>query len=374
MASPALAASDKVSSAKDIRKLQFLDKHVEGMGLDYKVSVQRSELKTLYDFAGNTYTLVECEPTGYMILCDDSATMVEYSGKSPSPYYGFAENLYYGGPTFFYVLQGDTLIHTVTGLQLKYSDVAMPAEKSSTLMHEDLTREKNENALKFIENGIKLDTETVPIYGHNWTVVNNASFFRNKTTYTQMGYVSGGYCGYIAANLLVGYYDTFHTSFGFNSNYMTGSGVNRHFTGGGLTNELISVANSIPLLLPKPQNGSTGTTIRKTMNKFFKNKGVSGTYGSYDMITPFFSGTTLKNKVDSDTPSILFGDLGDATAPNGNSAPGGNHAVVIYGYKSGGTGGALWSLLAHYGWSGFSESTVNYLHYSVFGGMYNVTM
>ncbi|MGI6593597.1 MAG: hypothetical protein ACOX24_00720 [Christensenellales bacterium] len=48
--------------------------------------------------------------------------------------------------------------------------------------------------------------------------------------------------------------------------------------------------------------------------------------------------------------------------------------LVIYGYKSGGTGGALWSLLAHYGWSGFSESTVNYLHYSVFGGMYNVTM
>lgn len=88
-------------STRQSRLLYFLDRNVNGMNSEYDTEASINSTKTLYDFAGNTYTLVECAPTGYMIMCDDSATMVEYSGTSPSPYLGLTNNLYYGGPSYF---------------------------------------------------------------------------------------------------------------------------------------------------------------------------------------------------------------------------------------------------------------------------------
>ena len=169
--------------------------------------------------------------------------------------------------------------------------------------------------------------------------------------------------------MLIGYYDTFiRDCMDDGWLYMSGTGVNRHFTGYGLVDRLFGFGNG--------KTSSTSTTIREAMNAYFKYYGYK--LGSYDMITPFFSGTTLKNLIDKNTPSILFGDLGNATRPNGSSAEigpeGGNHAVVVYGYKKGGTGGALYSFLAHYGWSNYSMSTINYKSYSVFGSMYRISL
>lgn len=110
-------------STRQSRLLYFLDRNVGGMNLEYDTEASISATKTLYDFAGNTYTLVECSPTGYMIMCDDSATMVEYSGTSPSPYLGLTTNLYYGGPSYFYTLENGTYRHTVTGEIFDYSPV-----------------------------------------------------------------------------------------------------------------------------------------------------------------------------------------------------------------------------------------------------------
>lgn len=373
------SASAEALSAVELRKLAVIDDHVAGMSSDYDIPVTRSATKTLYDFAGNTYTLVECTPSGYMVMCDDSATMVEYSAKSPSPYAGYSSNLYYGGPTFFYALDNNVLVHTVTEETLDYNPTQRIANaenslyNSSNTMHSDLVAYKDEISLQFIQEGVSPKTESVYLYGHYWTAVNNSAFFRNKTTQTQMGYLSGGYCGFIAANLLLGYYDTFGSTCIPSGNYMTGSGVNRHFTGSSLTQLLVNTASNNGW---NPANGSTSTKIRKTMNKYFKDYGYNKKYGSYDMITPFFSGTTLKNLVDDNTPSILFGSINKPSSPS-NTNPGddkGNHAVVVYGYKSGGTGGALYSLLVHYGWSNYSESTVNYVNYSVFGSMYRVNV
>lgn len=61
-------------STRQSRLLYFLDRNVNGMNSEYDTEASINSTKTLYDFAGNTYTLVECAPTGYMIMCDDSAT------------------------------------------------------------------------------------------------------------------------------------------------------------------------------------------------------------------------------------------------------------------------------------------------------------
>lgn len=236
-------------------------------------------------------------------------------------------------------------------------------------MHNDLVADANESALNFIETGIMPRKEIIGLYGESWTCINNMAFFSSKINSTQIGYKNGGYCGYIAAAMLIGYYDTFiRDCMDDGWLYMSGTGVNRHFTGYGLVDRLFGFGNG--------KTSSTSTTIREAMNAYFRYYGYN--LGSYDMITPFFSGTTLKNLIDKNTPSILFGDLGNATRPNGSSAEigpeGGNHAVVVYGYKKGGTGGALYSFLAHYGWSNYSMSTINYKSYSVFGSMYRISL
>lgn len=367
-------------STRQSRLLYFLDRNVKGMNSEYDTEASISSTKTLYDFAGNTYTLVECAPTGYMIMCDDSATMVEYSGTSPSPYFGLTNNLYYGGPSYFYVLENGTYRHTVTGEIFDYSPVVSTYSNDDEQsvdyvanacdeMHNDLVADANESALNFIETGIMPRKEIIGLYGESWTCINNMAFFSSKINSTQIGYKNGGYCGYIAAAMLIGYYDTFiRDCMDDGWLYMSGTGVNRHFTGYGLVDRLFGFGNG--------KTSSTSTTIREAMNAYFRYYGYN--LGSYDMITPFFSGTTLKNLIDKNTPSILFGDLGNATRPNGSSAEigpeGGNHAVVVYGYKKGGTGGALYSFLAHYGWSNYSMSTINYKSYSVFGSMYRISL
>lgn len=368
-------AQAESTSSRENRMSLYLDENVNGMNLEYGTNVTRSSTKTLLDFAGNTYTLIECSPAGYMIMCDDSATMVEYSSVSPSPYAGLTDNLFYAGPTCFYTYQDGEYVHTVTGDILDISASAS-ASTSTTLdstlsglcaeMHQSLVNDANQAALNYINTGIQTRTEIVNLYSNDWTCVNNSAFFRNKTTETEIGYLDGGFCGYIAAGLLIGYYDTFVREC-MPDSYMTGSGVNRHFNGSELTEELFSCRPS------GSNNSTTSTIIRKTLNKYYDNHGYN--MGSYDMITPFFSGTTLKNLVNDNTPSILFGSLGAATSPTGpSSGDGGNHAVVIYGYKNGGTGGSLYSFLVHYGWSDYSMATVNYLSYSVFGSMYRVKL
>lgn len=368
-------------STKEERLMYFLDRNIEGMNSEYDSASVRSNTKTLYDFAGNTYTLIECEPTGYMIMCDDSATMVEYAGSSPSPYLGLTDNLFYGGPSYFYVYENGTYRHTVTDEIFEYNpgiQTFSNSEESTDYvaqacdeMHNDLVSDANQAALNFIETGIMPRKEIIGLYGETWTCVNNMAFFAGKTTSTKIGYKPGGYCGYIAAAMLIGYYDTFiRDCMDDGWLYMSGTGINRHFTGYGLVDRLFGFGNG--------NNSSTSTTIRQAMNAYFKYYGYN--LGSYDMITPFFSGTTLKNLIDKNTPSILFGDLGNATRPINNNADaeigqkGGNHAVVIYGYKKGGTGGALYSFLAHYGWSNYSMSTINYKSYSVFGSMYRISL
>lgn len=355
-------------SSRESRLYAFIDENVSGMNLEYETNVSRSTIKTLHDFAGNSYTLIECNPTGYMIMCDASATMVEYSSFSPSPYEGLTDNLFYAGPTYFYRCQDGVYVHTITGdiIDTESSTLQSTIFDICNEMHQALVNDANQAALNYINSGIQTRTEIVSLYGTNWTCVNNSAFFRNKTTSAQIGYMNGGYCGYIAAGLLIGYYDTFVREC-MPDNYMTGSGVNRHFNGSGFTYELYSCRPN------SAGNSTTSTIIRRTLNNYYDKYGYN--MGSYDMITPFFSGTTLKNLVNDNTPSILFGSLGPATSPSGaTSGDGGNHAVVVYGYKNGGTGGALYSFLVHYGWSGYSMATVNYTSYSVFGSMYRVNL
>ena len=165
------------SSSIQLRKLEFIDKNIEGMNLEYGAHVLRNRTKLLQDFAGNTYTLIECHPSGYMIMCDASATMVEYSASSPSPYSKFNSNLYYAGPTYYYVLSNGKYMHAITGETLP---MEINRSSSSNLisicdtMHSDLVSNSDADALNYINTGIATRTVGVSFYNTTWTCINNS--------------------------------------------------------------------------------------------------------------------------------------------------------------------------------------------------------
>lgn len=379
----AYGVSETISDANifaEQRKLQLLNSFVSNMNVEYASNVVYNNQKNLHDFAGNNYTLTECSPIGYMITCDDSAELVEYSATSPSPYLNYNSNLYYGGPTKYFVLHGDNYIHTITNETTNATALNAALYPVSTSLHESLVQDVNTLALDYIQNAAQSPIQPYTYTSGNFTYVNNADYFKNlsssESPYSAFGYKMGyttytlngetyGLCGFIAANILLGYYDTFVDGSFITSNCMAGSGVNRYFSNISLTTELVQIgqALNVPITV-----GTTSTSIRRVLNQYFDNHNINA--GSYDMVVPFFSGTTLKNKINDNIPVILFGSMYDPSSSIIASWVA--HAVVVYGYCKNSSGINNWGFMAHYGWPNYTQVTVNVDVDSTFGSMYNI--
>lgn len=86
----------------DLRITDYVEAKIAADGEELTVS----QVKTLTDFAGNEYKLVECSPCGYFIILPESGLTTEYSYLAPSPYLGLTGDLRYAGPTFYYISSG----------------------------------------------------------------------------------------------------------------------------------------------------------------------------------------------------------------------------------------------------------------------------
>lgn len=360
-----------VSAEENSRLADVLRFYVGIINDEYDTDVTIGEVKTLEDFAGNGYTLVECEPEGYFIMCNDSATLVEYSGTSVSPYKGFQGDLYYGGAGYFFIKRNDNLYDIFNQCSID-SAYGHRLTATSEELYADIMEEKNTNILAYIKgNTVMKRSASLGLYGKTWKVVNNADFFRNKRNTFQMSYYADGnkaYSGYVCASMLLGYYDTFKGHFGLvNNNYMTGSGVNRNFCT--YKGKSFTEAYLVKILKREGINHwSTSTQIRKVMDAYFREQG-SG-LKSYDMIMPFFSSATIKKQIDANNPVILCGNIESPSTPSGGQSGLGSNdrAVLVYGYYK--KSATKYAFLVHYAQSGYSESTVNHFSSSAFGSMY----
>lgn len=330
---------------------------VSQMNKEYNASSSIKCTKKLKDFAGNEYTLIECSPTGYLIYCDDASTLSEYSASSPSPYLGYNKNLYYGGAGQFYAQKVNGFVHTITGEVISSQTRTAFSSKSESLYNKFIANK--DTSLSSIgtsgANVIKSSSQTIG--GKTYTCVNNSSFFVNLDNATKMGYVHGGYCGYVAGNILLGWYDTFISDNYVNNACMTARslGVNRAYISAAITNELIGYGSGSSLSI---------YGIKNVMNSYFyaHNVGSSQIY-----VSPFFSGTTIKNSIDDNRPVILVGSI-----YNPQTGKKQNHIIVAYGYIRDGYGWDIWGFLSHYGWPGYSAVSVNVNHNDVFSGMYRI--
>lgn len=159
-----------------------------------------AEVKIVHDFAGNMYYDIECVPTGYLIYHVASGNFAEYSLYSPSPYRGLAGELYYGGMTEYYYLENGIFSHTITGEAFQENSEAVDAFYGSCSEANQQMQQDEESV-----NLSAASAENV-----TW-LVSGSNYISDLSEKSDFGYYydgkSAGNCGYVAAALLLLYYD-----------------------------------------------------------------------------------------------------------------------------------------------------------------------
>lgn len=295
--------------------------------------------KVVYDFAGNEYTVVECTPTGYIIFNNASATVLESAENSQSPYLGVSGDLYYAGPTHYYSYNNNQYTHTILGTVMSDSEASL---------RRDICREAqialNLNAEVQIENS-PISDDIVPLASSGYTYIgDNRDFFEQMDEKDEMGYWStgGGVCGYVAAGIVLLYYDNFHNDeFIDDSEYnLTSSDYGYYFTDGSLTEYLYKEIGVNTLKYGTSLNASKVANVLRTY--LSNDRGI--TAKTWTVNTPAKSDVVAQLKLNR---PVIYVDRWNLPSRGGNGTT--DHDIVVYGYNSSN------KLIAHFGWGGYSH-------------------
>lgn len=311
-------------ASKNVRISELIKNKIESLGTD--ISVQN--IRYISDFDDNEYAVIECVPTGYFVLHPETGVITEYSISAISPYANCSVSdgdLYYAGPTYYYKYDTGEYEHTVLAEKMSATEIDF-AKKVCTEFVTELQNEEGNVVVAYLNGEVDAVARNIasPVVAKVDFWVTNYSWIKNRTS--GFGYKDGGYCGYIAANLLLKYHN-YCGNLSLPSMYATTNST-------ALTNELINYGSSA---------STTGVSIESVINRFCAANGLKQlavwAAGVYGVDTEIYS---------HKRPSILFGNL-----PNGNGGKT-NHAVLVYGcntYEN----TNLTTYVVHYGWNGYSE-------------------
>lgn len=296
--------------------------------------------KNIHDAAGNTFVLIEVDPTGYFIYDPISMQYLEGSPESPSPYLGYNCDLYYLGPQQYYRINNSTYCHTLLptvhslssaeffNAQAIFSsalaDIREPQITTSVI--EEKTAEVN----GAYDNMIAVDYDGYTAYFvQNYGHIINAQYPRN----------TDGTCGYISACILLYYW---HKRIGniVPDNYLSNGYLK--------TNGQTSADNLKLKLITYSDGGSSwALEIADVLSAYCQEFGISANV-SYELLN---IGTNTQLK--ANRPVILFGSFPSLTSNESIM-----HAVVAYGFHvpddnpSGG-------YYVHYGWYNYPKVILN---------------
>lgn len=317
-------AFTKEADLTTVRVASLTEQKISSLGI--KLGVDKVKLIT--DFNANEYALVECDPKGYFIYHIDSGICVEYNLNAQSPFINVTGEALYGGPTYYYEKDNNVYTHTVIDSTLDYRAVADMTEQCRAWNTEMLACADVATA-----NYIQGKSDSLPVlasatYTNYW--VSYRSFFTSATS--NFGYRSGGYCGYIAANLILKYWD-----------YRSTIDLPTYNSHTGLTNALIAIGEDA-------YGSSTwAANISSIMNTYCKNNSLpekaNWAVGAFN----------VTSEIDNQRPVILFGNLSNYSA--------GNHAVVVYGYNTYENPG-YYTFRCHFGWNSTSTNDYTDVHVS----------
>lgn len=319
-----------------------------------------SQVKTLTDFNGKIYKLVECSPSGYFIILPESGVTIEYSFSAPSPYEGLDNNLYYAGPTFYYTTARDNTdantidskedaayyVHTVLPNEEIRTDEIENVQQKCAELYEEYNSMTVASAKDYFSGEISCDEMKGALASTALTSVArvastaalpDASWFQNLAS--GFGYTEGpnseGCCGYVAANLILKYWHSKGT--------ITLPSLHRTINSSNLTNALIAEG-----LANGGSYDTIGATLTTALSSYLENYNVDGA-ASYALLA-----YNLYNELDNGRPTVLLGDLYDPRNGNANDVL---HAVVAYSYFWGADG--YLTFTCHYGWQNWQEVNIS---------------
>ncbi len=343
------------SIEKNDRLIRLTNAHITRK-MDENLSIEN--IKALTDFDGNSYTVFELAPTGYIIYHSDSGKYVEYASDSPSPYLGHDGELYYGGLVQYYYRDGDTLRHTLEGSrEIPVSEAPDYAECSREIA-DNLIADVEAEHLAYIDGKMSLSTITRSAVSmqsiveyKNTPRITMVRFFSNLRESNRIGYHSGGACGYISSNLIIGY-NYFAYDYGLitNTSYVNLSSM--CMNGDGLTKYLIDLDGAVK----NSDNEYPGTTAKDAKNyvgKYLKEVHNTKTWHYQWKLFKIDAQSILKKG----HPVALYGKF-----VNPKTEKKINHAVTAYDYIDG-------HYIVHFGWSEDYPYIYNYACVSTDGGV-----
>ena len=300
---------------------------------------------TVRDFSNHKYTVIECAPTGYIIYHPDSGIFVESSPSAISPYINLAEdNLYYGGPTEYYIEKNGIYYHTVIDEVIDNPTDIDNMKLYSQRIESVLNGNKNIALLDYVINNDATAYATmtrISAYAvESGLSQDEINWFKNLK---QCGYHSNGpgngLCGFVALNILYSFFDKFEDDDFMDDKYWVDS------TKTLLKNNEDSFTKYLYDLDPK--SSTTSMHIHNVSKKYLKQKGITN-IDHTSKYWGFFTKNTIKNLIKDGYPVILFGKLEDPPGYNGKK---GGHAVVAYQYSGN-------DFVCHYGWDDCTEVTI----------------
>lgn len=311
------------------------------------------------DFAGNLYTVIECMPIGYAIFHNQSGLFVEYSPSSPSPYHDLEGTLYYGGPTEYYLSDNGVIYHTIVDEHYSLEESLDSLYESSVTLNSAYCAKQDSDVLSYVQGNssfskrsqlfARVNTQTADTYVDDSNIISNLKTAKECGYYVPSG--SNGVCGYIAAGILLLYYD-YHYDDAFidDAEYLNTSGTK--FKGAEFTKLLRSLGAT---------DDTTAYSISSPIQRYLNTRGIDITVTDHLIPTTY----VICNRIDANQPVIMFGSWLDVSASNTSYV---NHAVLAYGYES-----SRETMIVHYGWADYSEvhlqgvtgSTFNIASYSL---------
>ncbi len=293
------------------------------------------------DLSGNIFLIEVGEETGFMIIDPVSQLYIESTPAAESPY-DFSETraYYYFGPWNYYYALGKVYVHCLTGDVITkdqanslqdYFDERLAAFREST-SDEAYAAYRNENPNSpNVKSLVKTEDK---IYIDNYEIIRDSVHPENLH----------GSCGFVAASIVLNYYDKTVSKGIVASQFKDDSGEL-------ITTKYYSEETNLKDKLVAYNNGvedSFANTVSAAVNKYCADYGVHG-QANWHLLTFGVASSIQQNK-----PAIIFGSYPrvDTADPNDKC----NHAVTVYGYDK-----RWWTgyCVVNYGWGQkYSETSI----------------
>lgn len=277
----------------------------------------------------NRFILYEAKNCGYLIYDTISSQIIEYSKTSVSPYLNYSNDLFYFGPTNY--------VHKELCYYIDYQENKVELEKYRCISTK-ISSINNTNVRSGTEVRVENSFYFEKLDGFDSNGNGNNYFPSNVN----------GDCGYVAATILLSYYDTF-----YNDNIIYSGDISPVNNTTFNTDDMIYVpcatmAFKNHLHTYSILNATWSDIIKSVVDQYIEDCTIV-TLNTYSLVLPLKY--QIEDLIEQGKPPILFGNF---QYNNGTSQIyTGNHAIIAYGYDSD-------FLICHFGWKDFQEIWINY--------------